>query len=429
MTDLLLISVNRERTPYPVFPIGVWVLHAYLVRCGFSVDVADLNLLNELDELEEKFLSKNSYRFIGLSVRNIDNLSWPDSVSFLPGIKACTDCVKKYQPAERIVMGGAGYSIFGKALLDELGLVHGICGDGEQALARLLGATGPLPPPDYSFARETPVEILQTYYRLSGMMGLQTRRGCPLDCDYCTYPAIEGKTFRLRPVESVVDEMTYLSATCGIDVFYFVDCLVNMPLPYTRELLDAIAGMSAPVRWYGFATPERMDEPFVERLLHGRCAGMELGSESGSDRILRAMNKIFTSRDILAASQACRNLRLKFCHYLMLGSPGEDEASVRESLALMDRCDPSTVIISVGIRLYPGTPLARECQSEFPTAASLLEPVFLPPQRIGLQDILALCKKSARRHWIYPGVTGSMDATKMDYLRARGIKGPLWDYL
>lgn len=430
MTDLLLISINREQSPYPVFPIGVWVLHAYLVRCGFSVDVADMNLLSGLDELEEHFLGPKSYRFVGLSVRNVDNLSWPDSVSYLPELKACVDLVRKYIPAEQIVMGGAGYSIFGKTLLDELGLIHGITGDGEQALARLLGAAGALPVPDYSFARETPVNVLQTYYRLSGMIGLQTRRGCPLACDYCTYPAIEGESFRLRPVESVLDEVLYLSTACGIDVLYFVDCLINRPLKYTRELLAGMAGIHAPIRWYGFATPEQLDESLVEQFLNGRCAGIEIGSESGSSRILRAMNKTFDTQDILAASQACRTLRLKFCHYLMFGSPDEDDVSVRESLALMARCNPSTVIISVGIRLYPGTPLCTMLRSGLPaTAAELLPPFFIQPQKIGLPDILALCKTSACSHWVYPGVAGSMDASKMNYLRARGIKGPLWDYL
>ena len=429
MTDLLLISVNREQTPYPVFPIGVWILHAYLTRIGFSVDVADLNLLDGPAALEAQFLQKKTYRWIGLSVRNMDNLSWPDSISYLPEIKACVDCVKKYQPVDRLVMGGAGFSIFGKALLDELGLLHGISGDGEQALARLLGATGSLPAPDYSFARETPPEVLQTYYRISGMIGLQTRRGCPLNCDYCTYPAIEGKAFRLRPVDSVLEEMNALSTTCGIDVFYLVDCLMNMPVSYTARLLDAAAGLPARIRWYGFATPEKLDEPLVERLLNGRCAGLEIGSESGCDRILQFMNKTFSTQDILTASHACRTLRLKCCHYLMLGSPEEDDSSVRESLALMERCNPSTVIISVGIRLYPGTPIHKTVREEYPTAASLLHPVFLSPRKIGLPEILALCKKSACKQWIYPGVKGSMDADKMNALRARGAKGPLWDYL
>ncbi|MDD2237950.1 MAG: radical SAM protein [Kiritimatiellae bacterium] len=428
MTDLLLISVNCERTPYPVFPVGVWVLSAYLTRLGYSVEVADLNLLRGLEELEECFLNRKSYRYIGLSVRNIDNLSWPDSVSYLPEIQACVQLVKRVQPVERIVIGGAGYSIFGQALLDELGLVHGLCGEGEQSLARLLGASGPLPAPDYSYARETPVEVLLTYYRQSGMLGLQTRRGCPLHCDYCTYPAIEGNCFRLRPVESVLDEMTYL-ASIGIEVFYVVDCLVNLPMAYTLTLLDALAWLPPRVRWYGFASPEHFDEPFVERLLQGHCAGLELGSESGSDRVLRAMHKTFGTGDILRASEACRALRLKFCHYLMLGEPEEDEASVRESMELMDQCDPSTVIISVGIRLYPNTPLQVAYQAAYPTDVSLLPPVFLQPPKIGLPDILALCKKLARKTWIYPGVTGSMDASQMDYLRARGIKGPLWDYL
>lgn len=428
MKNILLISLNREQSPFPVFPIGVWVLCSYLIRCGFSVDVADLNLIDGLDALEGEYLARKEYDYVGLSVRNIENLSWPDCISYMPEIMDCVACVKRYVPTEHIAMGGAGYSIFGQTLLDVLGLTHGIAGDGERAMARFCGASGPLPEPDFAFARHTPHEVLQTYYERAGMIGVQTRRGCPLSCDYCTYPHIEGTRFRLRSIASVVDELTYLAETCDIRVFYFVDCLINEPQGYTIELLTALAAMKPSIRWYGFASPKHITPKFTQLCVQSGCGGLEIGAESGSDTILKAMGKNFTAADVLMASQSCQEQHLKYCHYLMLGAADETEDTVHESLSLMQQCEASTVILSVGIRLYPSTPLFdRRPQDRM--AATPLQPYFLQPDHISLDEIMRLCQLHGHKKWIYPGLNNGADSSQMLFLRKRGIKGPLWDYL
>ena len=495
MPRVLLVSLNRETVPYPVFPIGVWVLHHYLARHGVESEVADLYLLSDvagkrqvdlpltpahslgerenrclsgdsqaarilagqssrsalppaegksggaipqtpldtgLDALEEQFLRRRSYDFVGLSLRNIDNLSWPASADFCAEAVACVERVKRYVEKERIILGGAGYSIFGEELLQTFGLQRGVAGDGEQALLRWVnGPATSLSPPDFSFARRVPADVLRHYYRESGMIGLQTRRGCPFDCSYCTYPQIEGRAMRSRDASGVLAEIRLLQEQHGIGVFYFVDCNFNYPSDYTRTLLQSLAAANLGIRWYAFVNPGYFDADLARRMKSAGCGGVEFGSESGDPLVLRLFNKNYGPDQLLVASRACQEAGLKFCHYLLLGAPGETRESVAATLALMQECEPSTVILSVGLRVYPGTGIARELvqQGKLDPRQSLLAPTFYEPERIALPEIQEYCHAHAPAHWILPGRGDQQMAEQMKRLRRGGARGPLWDYL
>ncbi len=470
MPKVLLISVNRETAPYPVFPIGVWVLHNYLVERGVDVDIADLFLLSQgaesqphskapsptashagsenqakanedttlheddagLDALEVQYLRRQSYDVVGLSLRNIDNLTWLSSVDYRPEIAACVERVKRCLGPAKIVAGGAGYSIFGEELLNALGLEDGVAGDGEQALLRMVSKTKLTPPaPDFSFSQRVPVDVLRRYYRESGMIGLQSRRGCPFECSYCTYPQIEGMAMRNRDPASVIAEIRLLREQHGIDVFYFVDCNFNYPPGYTRELLQCLAAAKTGAHWYAFVNPGHFDVGLARLMKSAGCAGIEFGSESGDPLMLQTLNKHYSPDQLLAASRACREVGLKFCHYLLLGAPGETLESVAATLRLMKACDPATVSLSIGVRIYPGTSLARDLvrQGSLDPAQSLLPPVFHHPEKITLPEILEYCHAHAPRHWILPGRGDQEMAERMKLLRRCGARGPLWDYL
>lgn len=429
---LLLVSANRETSPYPVFPIGVWVLAQYLQRLGIEVEVADLLQLGGWEGLEPILAARPPDR-IGVSVRNVDNLSWPDTVSYLPELDRGMARLKQAVPAERIAVGGAGYSIFGEALRQRWGLGKGIAGEGEAALAGWMrpGRSSAWPEPDGGFAEAVPAEMLRRYDATSGMIGIQTRRGCAFDCSYCTYPQIEGRRLRTRPVARVIDELRAVQALGGVKAVYFVDCNFNVPAPYTLELLDALAEAALGLRWYAFVHPAYFDAAMAERMKRAGCGGVEFGSESGDPLMLRVYRKDMTPEQILAASAACRAVGLKFCHYLLLGAPGETRDSVAASLDLMERCEPSTVLLSTGLRVYPGTGIARQLtdQGVLSPGDPLLEPWFYRPEAIDLPGILAYCRDRAPKHWILSGVHDEAMEKKMAFLRARGLRGPLWDYL
>jgi radical SAM superfamily enzyme YgiQ (UPF0313 family) len=108
------------------------------------------------------------------------------------------------------------------------------------------------------------------------------------------------------------------------------------------------------------------------------CVEVSLGFESGALAVLREMNKRFTPPDVLATSDLLARYGIRRMGFLLLGGPGETRESVAESLAFAGSLGLDDLRTTIGIRIYPGTPLARRAVAEGVVAPDdpLLEPRF-----------------------------------------------------
>lgn len=121
---------------------------------------------------------------------------------------------------------------------------------------------------------------------------IQTRRGCPMNCSYCSTPTIEGKIIRKRNIDSIVDAVMSYSDS-GFDHFFFVDNTFNLPPGYAKLLCDKIVESGLKIKWRGIIYPWKIDEELVSKMADSGCAEVSLGFESGSNAILKNMNKRF----------------------------------------------------------------------------------------------------------------------------------------
>ena len=162
------------------------------------------------------------------------------------------------------------------------------------------------------------------------------------------------------------------------------------------------------------------------------CDAVEFGSESGSPQMLVNLGKSFGVAEIRNASLLCRDLNLDFAHYLLFGGPGESEATIDESFALMDEVAPSAVIAMTGIRIFPGTALYHQSLRDgvITPETCLLEPVFYiaPAIRETMCDMVAK-RALARRNWVAPGMEINMSDAMLDALRHFPVRGPSWKQL
>ena len=197
------------------------------------------------------------------------------------------------------------------------------------------------------------------YLRHGGMGNIQTKRGCPFGCIYCTYPLLEGSSVRTRPREEVVRELRSLKEHHDVDYVYFVDDIFNFPRDYALGLCRSMADQGIGLKWSAFVNPGYVDEELIETMKEAGCTGVEFGTDSGSPAMLRRLGKSFSVEDISRASEICKMVEVPFAHYLLLGGPGEDEKTLGETASLMDQVEPTAVIVMVGIRIYPGTELER----------------------------------------------------------------------
>jgi len=206
---------------------------------------------------------------------------------------------------------------------------------------------------------------------------VQTRRGCPLDCSYCSTPQIEGRKLRLRARDRVLDDLVRL-ADRGARKLHFVDNTFNLPPGYTLELCRGIAALGRSFTWRCIVYPHQVSDELIEAMAEAGCKEVSIGSESCCDPILGSLNKRFSADEVGRVTARFAAAGIRRMGFLMLGVPGETPESVAQSLEVADSLGFSVIKITVGVRIYPHTPLARQAVAEGVIAAAddLLEPRF-----------------------------------------------------
>jgi radical SAM superfamily enzyme YgiQ (UPF0313 family) len=396
---VLLISANTERINMVTMPLGLGLVAAATRRAGH--DVTFLDLLDDADPEAAvvRAIAATRPDVIGISVRNIDDQT-RDNPRFLleqvrPAVMACRAGTRA-----PIVLGGAGYSIFPDAALAYLGADFGVAGDGEEAfpalLSRLQAGGGPagLPgvhaagapaaaPAAFADALDSfPLwdEALDPIASAAGpdlWLPVQSRRGCPNDCSYCSTARIQGRRIRSRSPRRVVEKLAAL-ARAGFKRFYFVDNSFNIPHDYGFEICRLMKELAPGVEWRCILYPHLVSDELVSAMAGAGCVEVSLGFESGSSRVLRQMHKRFAPADVRATSELLARHGIRRMGFLLLGGPGETRETVEESLAFADSLRLEALKTTVGIRIYPGTPLARRAVQDgmISPEDDLLQPRF-----------------------------------------------------
>ncbi len=454
---VLLVSMNKELNPYPVAPLGLAYIATALAKAGQNVSVADLCFSAEDKETLRDMIKRNMPELIGISIRNIDNLTYPKSIFYLPYIKEITNFIKTLSKA-LIVAGGSGFSLFPEESLRYLGIKYGIIGEGESAMTSIANRISvkkdfhDIPNLCYiennlffsnTVLREEEFHDFSSpdrrfvdniaYSKLGGMANVQTKRGCPFNCIYCTYPYINGNLLRLRNPSDIAGELEELKYKYEVNHVFFVDDIFNCPEAHASGICEEIIRKKININWTCFATPKGITKELVGIMKRAGCSGIEFGTDSGSEKMLNNLSKSFSLVDVEKATEACRDVDLPAAHYVIIGGPGENKETLEETFSFFDSLRPDAVIALTGLRIYPNTKLLRLSRNEgiVPEGKSLLEPEFYISSRLGADNMLAAVKSHAlsRPNWIVPGLDIRCSTAMLTMLRRLGKQGPLWDLL
>jgi radical SAM superfamily enzyme YgiQ (UPF0313 family) len=395
----LLISANTEKINMPALPMGLGCVAAALEAAGHAVEFLDLMDVDDWQSRLQTALCHSSPDLIGISIRNID-----DQVSQAPRFllerarEVVTFC--QANAAAPIVLGGAGYSIFPESVLDYTGADMGIQGEGEMPLVLLLeriASSATLSDVPGLYLKSKGLQAPRTYIRdldrfplprpdlfdprfahdPNYFLPIQTRRGCPLDCSYCSTSTIEGHVIRKRSPQAVIEALARWRAA-GFSRLYFVDNVFNLPEKYALELCDRMAAAGLDMRWRAILYPGNMSATLVHAMARAGCRDVSLGFESGVQSILDALHKRFSLDDIRQASHMLADHGIGRMGFLLLGGPGETRETVLQSLAFADSLHLDAVKLTIGLRIYPYTELARIAVREgvLQADADLLAPRF-----------------------------------------------------
>ena len=185
-------------------------------------------------------------------------------------------------------------------------------------------------------------------------------RGCPYRCNWCAKP-IYGNRYHARSPVSVASEMRYLKARFQPDHIWFADDIFALSPKWTLAFADAVERLDAQVPFKMQSRCDLMTRDTVEALRRAGCAEVWMGAESGSQRILDAMDKGTRVRDIYRARENLRGHGIRACFFLQFGYPGETWNEIEETIRMVRETRPDDIGVSVSYPL-PGTRFYRTGQ-------------------------------------------------------------------
>lgn len=379
-----IVLINANVLQPPVSPVGLEYAAESIIRAGMPIRVIDLAFEPDWKASLRKGLISNDVLFVGVSVRNTDDCSFISGQSFLPWIQQVVDEVKKHTGAP-VFLGGVGFSVMPEGVVQATGADGGIAGDGEDAVIRL--AQSILHKVDFTSlpnlvfrkdgdvianAREfvdldklpAPTRSVfnnREYENQGAMVGVETKRGCGQTCIYCADVISKGSRVRLRPAQTVTLEFNNLVKQ-DVTWFHMCDSEFNLPISHAKDICRALAesGLGNRIHWYAYCAPAPFDDELMMLMKKAGCAGINFGVDSLDDGQLRRLGRHYSNEDVKRLVEMLNKENFNYFFDLMVGGPGETALTVKATIERVRQFRVAAAGIALGVRVYPGTRLARQ---------------------------------------------------------------------
>lgn len=412
---VLLIQSFTPEGEAPIFPLGL----AYLAAALPSHDLSmfDVNIADEpYRDIKERLVSFQP-DVVGVSLRNIK--VFIKKIARTGGHQSCLrphqeliSFIKKKAPHAPLIVGGTAFSLYASHIMKLIPEIDfGIFKEGEKSLPRLLEQgmkpenipglcyrkdnevvfTGPAEWLDFASIAKPRRDLvgLASYLDEPTAIGVQTKRGCVLQCIHCSDQFLIGEALRLRPPEKIVEEIEDLVRNHGVKEFMFADQIFNVPLDHAMEICSGLIKNKVPVKWQAWLNPKYLSSEFVELARKSGCSKMIFSPDSASDKVLKRLKKGYTEKDLSNSYKLLKGNKIDVGYDFMINGPGESLGSIfklflflfKAKLYLKGSLKLHRLFV-VPMRIYPHSNLQKIAIAEgiILDADDLLEPVFYNPK-------------------------------------------------
>ncbi len=375
---------HKVNKPYP--PLGLLYLSAWLEQHGYDNEVFDTTFSSR--EAQRTYLQEFQADVIAIYTNLMTKLGVIELVRYIRNDPALKDSL--------IVIGGPdvtynieNYLATGADVL--------IIGEGEQSMLEVVQAQerglrphfGHIPGLAY---RDDQGNIIRTvkrghlrqidelpipnrhkidlnrYLNLwkkhhgRSSISLSTQRGCPYTCRWCS-TAVYGQSYRRRSPAKVVDEMLHLQEQYDFDQFWFVDDVFTVSHKWLAAFRDEIQKRAVNIPFECITRADRLTEDVVQMLADSGCFRVWIGAESGSQKIIDAMDRRVKAEQVQDMIMTAKEKGIETGTFIMLGYPGETEADIEATLQHLRRANPDLFTITVA---YPirGTSLYHDIEDQ-----------------------------------------------------------------
>ena len=427
---VLLIATNRHsrlqnRLNAQPMPIGLAYIAGHLDHDRHEVKVLDLMFSDDHLADVEAAVKEFQPQMVGMSVRNLSNHSYMNTVWALPISKEVIDRIRSLSNAV-IVCGGPAFSIMPKECFEYLGCDIGLAGDAGETFATLAESLE-IGEPSYfdlpglvyrkdgqthsnegyctsEFAKPPRLEDLDMdrYNKAGFGIGILTKLGGFYYPTNASEAQINESGWRvIRPIDEVVAEVTSMKQRFNMKKVFFVDNGFNLPLDHAKSLCSAIIESDVNIRWNTCLAPFDCDTELISLMKDAGCGLVMMVNRSGNPGDMGSMVE-----ENEALAQVCRMCDDGGLHYNLgkqFGEPGETRESVENKLNFLRSVNPALASLRVGVSVMPGTEVAIMAKKEglIKDESELVKPTFYIADEV--------------KDWI------------VDYLKEQTDKEPRWN--
>jgi len=412
---VLLIEGYTMIDQPPIFPLGLCYLAAVLPN--HDIAICDLNTIERPFEGMETKIREWNPDVIGISLRNIKVATPEKHATCLEPHINTIKLIKRICPKIPLFAGGAAFSFYAEAIMRRVPEIDfGVFGEGEVPFPKLL------------YNLDTPQKVGSIYYRENDSIiftgridfqdfdklppprrdlvdiknycnekyiysvGIQTKRGCALNCIHCSDKYLVGNKFRLRSPKSVVDELEYLENKCHVNRVFFADQIFNAPKEHAEEICREMIRRKVKLEWTAWFNEKYITGDFVALIKEAGCKYMEFSPDAASDKSLKNLHKNLTESDLNRTCQVIKKYDIEVSYNFMLNAPGDNLLDllklirfiIKVKIALRGKLKIHGLFL-VLMRIYPHSELQQLAIKEgiISDKDDLIEPVFYNPKPLG----------------------------------------------
>lgn len=386
----------KSKQPYP--PLGTLYGAAYLRSKGYEVSLFDTNLKKSPDEIitvlkeeKPKYLVIYDDGFNYLTKMCLTNMREAAFRLTQLGKEAgCTVIVSSSDSTDHYDMylaKGADYIILGEAEITLCELINNLeKGNGELQYVQglvyisnqkeintgrrdILKKLDSIPMPAWDLADINSYKNIWLENHGFFSLNIATTRGCPFKCNWCAKP-IYGNRYNTRSPENVVEEIMQLINNYSVDHFWVCDDIFGLKPGWVQRFRKLVKEKDLK---FTYKIQSRVDllleEDTIDALAESGAETVWVGAESGSQKILDAMDKGTTVQQIHSATKLLKSKGIKTAFFLQFGYPGEQKEDIQKTIDMVLELLPDDIGISVSYPL-PGTVFYEKVKDELETKAN-----------------------------------------------------------
>jgi radical SAM superfamily enzyme YgiQ (UPF0313 family) len=356
--------IHAEEIGVP--PLGIFYVGALLKKNGHDVEILNWHNIQHTPQKITEALTASEPDVIGFSILHANRWGGIE----IAGI------ARRLFPSAPIVFGGVGATYLWEHLLTHFPQIDAvIIGEGEISFLKLIGHYETADPPLESIGgiayrrdgRPTrnacdplirDLDTLPNPALFFSYQHLSLTRGCPAECAFCSSPDFWGRRVRSHSAGYFVDQLEMLHRR-GVGHFFVSDDTFTVNKQRTIAVCRDIIRRQLPIQWQAISRVDMIGEEVLYWMRKAGCIQISYGVEHGSPEIRQLLNKRLKTEDIERAFALTASYGIMPRAYFIYGCPGESRETIRETIELMRRIKPLSVLFYI-LDIFPGTALYED---------------------------------------------------------------------